>query len=73
VLGKTRLTLTDGMLWSTQQLAEFLQIKPRTIETWRRLGTHPELVHVRVGRRIRYRHEDVRRFLADGAKKRVRK
>jgi len=53
-------------LYSTAELAGYLQIHRRTLETWRRLGTHPKLKWKRVGdRRIRYYGADILRFLGD--------
>jgi Helix-turn-helix domain len=55
--------IISSALYSSEELASYLGIQPRTLETWRRLGRHPELRYRRVGRRIRYLGQDVLNFL----------
>lgn len=59
-------SIVSTKLYSTVVLAAFLAIHPRTLESWRRLGTHPELKWTRVGRRIRYSGQAILDFLDDG-------
>jgi excisionase family DNA binding protein len=48
---------TDG-LFTTEELAEFLGLSPRTLKDWRNQGKGPK--SVRIGHKtIRYRKEDV--------------
>ena len=49
-------------LLTTNEVAEILQVSPRTLQTWR--AKHPnELPFIRVGGQIRYREDDVEDFL----------
>jgi hypothetical protein len=59
-------SIVPTKLYSTAVLAAYLSIHPRTLESWRRLGTHPELKWTRVGRRIRYSGQAILDFLDDG-------
>ncbi len=60
-------SIISTALYTSEQLASYLGIQPRTLETWRRRRCHPELRYRRVGRRIRYLGSDILHFLADGA------
>ena len=51
----------DLRLLDQTQAAELLQISPRTVEGWRSRGEGPRFV--RVGRRVRYRLDDLRAWL----------
>jgi excisionase family DNA binding protein len=46
-------------LLTPAQVAEILNVKPRTLEDWRMRGTGPHLPFVRLGRTVRYRADDV--------------
>ena len=61
------LTITPDGLYSTADLAYFLKIHRRTLEAWRRTASMPSLRWVRVGRRVRYRGNDILHFLEDSA------
>ena len=53
-------------LLTTSQAATYLSTSPRTLEDWRLRGGGP--VYSKVGRRlVRYRAEDLERFVEDGA------
>jgi hypothetical protein len=58
-------SILPSALYSSEELARYLGIDPRTLETWRRRGTHPELRYRRVGRRVRYLGSDILNFLND--------
>ena len=45
------------------EAALLLGVKPQTLAAWRHYGKHPDLPPVRIGRQIRYRQEDVERFI----------
>jgi hypothetical protein len=62
---KKVLSIVPTALYSTVQLASYLQVQPRTLETWRRRKTHPELRYRRVGRRVRYLGQDILNFIND--------
>jgi Helix-turn-helix domain len=62
------LRIVASALYSPNELASYLGIQPRTLETWRRKQLHPELKFQRVGRRIRYRGRDILTFLNQGAR-----
>ena len=51
----------DLRLLDQAQAAELLQVSPRTLEGWRCRGGGPRFV--RVGRRVRYRLQDLRAWL----------
>ena len=51
----------------TPELARILRISARTLESWRRCGTHPALKWKRRGLRVVYLGGDVIRFLADSS------
>lgn len=53
--------LTRAPLMTTEQLASYLQVSPRTIEDWRLHGVGPS--YVRVGKRIRYRPAAIEEWL----------
>jgi hypothetical protein len=48
----------------TPEAARLLGASPRSLETWRRCGTHPLLVWRRVNRKIFYRGADLLKFLS---------
>jgi len=52
--------LEDLSLLTPEQVAEALQIKPRTIREWLRNGSLPG---VKVGRSLRVRRQDLKRYL----------
>jgi excisionase family DNA binding protein len=54
-------------LLSVQDLAELLQIPPKTIYTWRYKGVGPPAVPI--GRYLRFRAEDVAAWLEERADK----
>jgi hypothetical protein len=47
----------DEALWNGQQVSEFFQVSPLTVERWRYEGTGPRW-H-KVGRHVRYKPSDV--------------
>jgi excisionase family DNA binding protein len=49
-------------LWTIEDLANYLGVPVQTIYQWRTKGYGP--VGVRIGRHVRYRPEDVQRWLA---------
>jgi len=51
----------DLRLLDQAQAAELLQVSPRTLEGWRCRGGGPRFI--RVGRRVRYRLQDLRAWL----------
>lgn len=55
----------DGGLLTTAQLAELLQVPPRTIDDWAYHGTGPR--YSRVGKARRYARRDVERWLDEHA------
>jgi hypothetical protein len=50
--------------YSTPQAARLIGASPRSLETWRRCGTHPLLVWRRVKHKIVYRGADLLTFLS---------
>ena len=57
----TRSTVVEP-LWSVQQLADYLGVPVATLYQWRTKRYGP--VGLRIGKHIRYRREDVDRWLA---------
>ena len=51
-------------LLTTDEVAEFLGVSPRTIEDWRRRGGGPRFIRLR-GRAVRYRPSELARWLAE--------
>jgi excisionase family DNA binding protein len=51
------------MLWTIDQAAEYLQVKPRTLSNWRYRNFGPP--GVKIGGLLRYRREEVERWLAE--------
>ena len=53
---------TETEFLTTQQAAEFLSLKPTTLNQWRWSGKGPK--YVRIGERtIRYRHQDLQHWI----------
>lgn len=48
-------------LLTTEELAAEVKVSRRTLEGWRRIGKGPQ--PIRVGSQVRYRIEDVRKWL----------
>lgn len=55
--------LPDGCVLTTADLALLIDVPEKTIEWWRRERNGPTPMHV--GRHVRYRSEDVKKWLAD--------
>lgn len=54
-------TMVLPPLLTTRELSDFLSVPVKSLYRWRGAGTGPE--SVRVGRHLRYRREDVERWL----------
>ena len=52
-------TTEIGRVYTTQQVAELLQVTPRTVQQWIRTGKLPAM---RYGRVLRIRAEDLAQF-----------
>ena len=55
--------INDHALYTPKELAEFLQLQPKTIETMRRRGDGVKFV--KIGRSVRYRGYDINEYLDD--------
>ena len=58
----------DDQLLTTEQVSVMLQVPVETLRAWRTLrgnGGHKKPKFKRMGRRIRYRLGDVRKFIAE--------
>lgn len=53
--------LKRAPLMTTEELASYPQLSPRTVEDWRLHGVGPS--YVRIGKRIRYRPEAIEEWL----------
>ena len=51
-------------LWTERDAAAFLAMSPRALQMWRQRGKGPRYLKV-AGYTVRYRPEDVRRFILD--------
>ncbi len=51
------------MLWTQQQLAEFLQVSERTLERWRSEQQGPPFIQLVQDGKVRYRTDDVESWL----------
>ncbi len=49
---------------TTEQAAQVLGLKPTTLEIWRCRGDGPAFL--KLGRAVRYRHEDLLKFIDEG-------
>lgn len=54
-------------LMKPEQAADYLQITPSTLAVWRSTNRR-KLAFVKIGGQVRYRREDLDRFIADGLK-----
>lgn len=52
-------------MFTTAQLAEYLQVHIDTLAYWRRMGTGP--AHLRIGKHVRYRASDIDTWVAEQA------
>jgi excisionase family DNA binding protein len=52
-----------GRLLTPAEVAERLRVSTRTLEFWRHQGRGP--AYVRVGKRVRYRSDDVEAFIGE--------
>lgn len=55
--------MDDDVLYDTPELAKYLGQSRRTLEDWRRDKKGPD--YVRLPKGVRYRREDVRRWLEE--------
>jgi hypothetical protein len=60
-------SLSDGHLLDDHQAAIALDVSPGTLSVWRSTGRY-NLPFVKIGRKVRYRAGDLRRFLEDRVK-----
>lgn len=52
------------VLWTPEQTAERLRLKPKTLARWRWAGQGP--CFIKVGGAVRYAEQDIQAFLAAG-------
>jgi excisionase family DNA binding protein len=57
------MTYRPDTLLNTADAAEFLGVKPQTLNLWRSTG-RVNLPYLKVGRNVRYRRSDLEAFLA---------
>jgi excisionase family DNA binding protein len=57
------LPLPRSGLLTTKQAAEYLGIKEITLHNWRWARSHTDLVYVKIGGAVRYRIEDLERWV----------
>lgn len=65
VPGRGRRRPPPEVLWSVEEVSDFLQVPVNTLYQWRHKGTGP--VAFRVGRFLRYDPATVRTWLTDAA------
>lgn len=51
-------------LMTTEQAAEYLAVKPATLQVWRSTN-RKKLAYVKVGGQVRYRRQDLDAFIAE--------
>jgi len=56
--------MTSETLLTPDEVADFLCVTPHTLSVWRCTGRY-NLPFVKVGRRVRYRKEDVEAFVSE--------
>ena len=54
-------------LMKPEQAADFLQIAPATLAVWRSTNRR-KLAYVKIGGQVRYRREDLEKFIADNTR-----
>jgi len=54
--------LPNSKLLSIKEAAEFLDVTPSALQAWRTCGRY-DLPYIKVGRKVRYRLEELRLFL----------
>jgi excisionase family DNA binding protein len=57
------MTTEPGRLLTEDEAAEYLRVRPRTLQRWRQLGRGPRFT--RAGRRILYRLADLEAYLRE--------
>lgn len=57
------MTTEPGQLLTEDEAAEYLRVRPRTLQRWRQLGRGPRFT--RAGRRILYRLADLEAYLRE--------
>jgi excisionase family DNA binding protein len=53
---------SKSKLWDEEETAAYLNVEPRTLTAWRTTKRY-NLPYIKCGRLVRYRPEDVERFL----------
>jgi excisionase family DNA binding protein len=62
-LQAAQLTRKLAKLLNTKEAAEFLNIKPHTVEDWAYSKRHPGLKSIKIGGARRFREEDLLEFI----------
>lgn len=57
--------LPTNKLWTQEQAAEYLEMHASTMQRWRAMSTGPDYIQMG-GRKVRYRKEDLDRFIEEG-------
>ena len=65
--GSQQQLLRRQELLTRRQAAEYLNLKPQTLAVWASTGRH-QLPLVKIGRVVRYRRQDLDRFLEQRAR-----
>lgn len=63
-MAKPRITLDDNVVVDTEQAAQLLNTPAATLVKWRSTGQH-NIPYFRIGRNVRYRTADLRRWIDD--------
>jgi predicted DNA-binding transcriptional regulator AlpA len=53
-------------LWDVRRVAAFFKVSPKTIRTWTNRGSFPPMVRLGPGKLIRWRADDIHKFIAAG-------
>lgn len=56
------MTNNDPLL-TTEQAANYLDVRPQTLVLWRQNDTHPDLLYIKIGRNVRYRQSALDKWL----------
>jgi excisionase family DNA binding protein len=56
----------EHKLMTTSQAADYMELKPSTLEVWRVYGKGPRFM--KLGKAVRYRMEDLNAFLEESVK-----
>jgi hypothetical protein len=61
---RNEVRIEENLLYSDVRVADYLNISPRTLQSWRRIGKGPSFV--KLGRTVRYQGSSVLEYVRAG-------